>query len=43
VHALDARGDCEIIGVSRRALDFATRAQFVALDLTDKRFRGRVF
>lgn len=36
VHVLDARGDCEIIGVSRRAPDFATRAQFVALDLTDR-------
>src|SRR5262245_60778018 len=36
LHALAARGDCEVIGVSRRAPDFATRARFVALDLTDR-------
>lgn len=36
VQALETRSDWEVIAVSRRAPDFATRARFIALDLTDR-------
>jgi len=36
VAALERHGNCEIIGISRRAPDFATRARFISLDLTDR-------
>ena len=35
IRALEADADWQIIGVSRRRPDFATRAEFVSLDLTD--------
>jgi nucleoside-diphosphate-sugar epimerase len=36
IQALEGRTDWDVIGISRRAPDFATRARFVALDLTDR-------
>jgi nucleoside-diphosphate-sugar epimerase len=35
VRALEARTDGQVIGVARRTPEFATRAEFVSLDLTD--------
>jgi nucleoside-diphosphate-sugar epimerase len=32
----EARGDVEVIGLARRTPDFATRARFLAVDLTDR-------
>jgi nucleoside-diphosphate-sugar epimerase len=36
VHHLEPLGEWEIVGLSRRAPDFATRARFIALDLLDR-------
>ena len=35
ISALESHNDWEVIGISRRAPDFPTRARFIALDLTD--------
>ena len=43
VQELDVRGGWEVIGVSRRAPDFATRARFVSVDLTDRQACQRTF
>ena len=43
IKALEPRADWQIVGVSRRAPDFATRARFVSLDLTDARACRRCF
>lgn len=36
IKALESRDDWQIVGVSRRAPDFRSRARFISLDLTDR-------
>ncbi len=36
LEAMEDAADCELIGLSRRAPDFPTRARFLSLDLTDR-------
>jgi len=43
IKALEPRADWQIVGVSRRAPDFTSRARFISLDLTDRDACLRVF
>jgi len=43
ISALESRTDWQIVGVSRRAPDFRSRARFISLDLTDRDACVRTF